>query len=73
MKTFFYLIVTSLISTGAFFAGLNQPNPLPGYGIGFVVWALFFWGWHRRAKKAEARRMGERLFENYMRSKAWQR
>lgn len=73
MKTFFYLILTSLISTGAFMGGLNQTNPLPGYLIGFAVWGLFFWGWHRRSKKAMEKRMRERLFEDYMRNKAWQR
>jgi hypothetical protein len=48
MKTFFYLVLTAFISTGAMFAGMNQPHPLVGYAIGYGVWALFFWGCYKR-------------------------
>jgi hypothetical protein len=42
MRTFFYLIITSFIATGAMFAGLNQHQPLIGYAIGVGSWAWFF-------------------------------
>lgn len=51
MKTFFYLILTAFIATGAMFAGLNQHEPLLGYCIGLILWAWFFWGWSRRSHK----------------------
>jgi hypothetical protein len=51
MKTFFYLILTAFIATGAMFAGLNQDQPLLGYGIGLGAWALFFWCWNKRQNR----------------------
>jgi hypothetical protein len=51
MRTFFYLIITSFIATGAMFAGLNQHQPLIGYAIGVGSWAWFFWCWHKRQNR----------------------
>lgn len=39
------------MATGAMFAGLNQHQPLLGYGIGFAFWAWFFWGGHKRQSR----------------------
>ncbi|MEO7213891.1 hypothetical protein ABIB62_004544 [Mucilaginibacter sp. UYP25] len=68
MKTFIYFIGTCFISTGALLGALNAKNPFPAFGIAFGLWALFFWGWNRRIKKAEEIRNRERLFEEYLRS-----
>jgi hypothetical protein len=67
MKTFIYLIFTCFISTGAFFAAMNQKNPWPCFAATFGIWALFLWGYAQRAKKAAERRSRERQFEEYMR------
>ena len=68
-KNFFYFILTACISTFAFWGGLEAKNPLPLYGVGFALWALFFWGYNNRMKKAATRKFNERMFEEYMRSK----
>jgi len=56
MKTFVYLIATCFIATGAYFSALNSANPVPGFAIAYGIWALFFWGWHNRWKKAQQHR-----------------
>jgi hypothetical protein len=56
MRTFIYIILTAFVSTGAIMAGLNQHTPLLGYTIGLSAWALFFWGWYRRAQQSEKRK-----------------
>jgi hypothetical protein len=58
MKTIFYLILTSFISTGAYMAGLNQENGLPCFAVAFAAWGLFFWGWYKRSQKAAGNRSG---------------
>lgn len=71
MKTFFYLILTSLVSTFAGFGALGSKAPaaiLCCLGIVLAVWTLFFWGWNKRVKKASAKRSRERLFANHMRT-----
>jgi hypothetical protein len=70
MKTFVYFIITCLISTGALLGATHARNPFPAFGIAFGIWALFLWGYNRRAKKAAQKRHREQLFENYMRSKS---
>jgi len=69
MKTIVYFILTCFISTGAFFAATNLKNPWPAFAVAFGIWALFFWGWNRRAKKQAQRRFREQLFADYMRAK----
>ena len=69
MKTVVYFILTCFISTGAFFAATNLKNPWPAFAVAFGIWAIFFWGWHRRVKKQAERRSQEQLFAGYMRSK----
>ena len=68
MKTFIYLIFTCLISTCAFYGALNLKNPFPLFIVALGVWALFLWGLNKRMTKDAARRMRERMFEDYMRS-----
>ena len=70
MKTAFYFIATCFISTFAFFGALGMKNPFPCFGAAFGIWALFLWGYSRRAKKDAARRFKERMFSEYMRSKS---
>jgi hypothetical protein len=69
MKVFIYFIITLLISAGCLLGAMNAKNPFPLFIAGFGIWALFFWGWNRRLKKAADRRAAEHLFEEYMRSK----
>jgi hypothetical protein len=69
MKTAFYFIITCFISTFAFFGALGAKNPFPCFGIAFGIWALFLWGYNKRAKKEAVRRFNERMFSEYMRSK----
>ncbi|MFC0513164.1 hypothetical protein ACFFGT_03095 [Mucilaginibacter angelicae] len=69
MKTAFYFIATCFISTFAFFGALSMKNPFPCFGVAFGIWALFLWGYSRRAKKEASRRLNERMFNEYMRSK----
>lgn len=68
MKTFIYFIATCLISTFALFGALSLKNPFPCFAVAFGIWAIFLWGWSRRSKKEAARRLRERIFEEYMRS-----
>ncbi len=68
MKTAFYLICTCLISTFAFFGALGQKNPFPCFAVAFGIWALFLWGYSRRSKREAAKRLRERMFEDYMRA-----
>jgi len=67
MKTFFYLIFTCFISTGAFLGALNAKSPFPLYAVGFGIWALFLWGLGRRMKKHDERRDMEEQFRNFSR------
>ncbi|SEO10537.1 hypothetical protein SAMN05192574_105321 [Mucilaginibacter gossypiicola] len=69
MKNIFYFIVTSCISTFAFWGSLGAKNPFPLYAVMFGIWALFLWGYNNRLKKEAARRFHERMFEDYMRSR----
>jgi hypothetical protein len=69
MKTFAYLIITSFISTFAYWGSLGAKNPFPLYGIVFGIWALFIWGCNSRMKKDANRRFRERIFEDYMRDR----
>jgi hypothetical protein len=70
IKNIFYFILTACISTFAFWGGLGAKNPLPLYAVGFGLWALFIWGYNNRVKKEAARKFNERMFAEYMRSKA---
>jgi len=70
MKTVVYFLLTCFISTGAFMGALYSPTPILLYLIGFGVWALFLWGYARRAKKDAARREMEQNFRNFMRHQA---
>lgn len=72
MKTAIYFIATCLISTFAFFGAVGAQNPFPCFAVAFSIWALFIWGWNKRAKKAADKRFNEQLFNEYMRSKARQ-
>lgn len=56
------------MSTGAFIAALGAKNPLILYAVGFGAWALFLWGYNKRAKRIADRRSGEQLFQEYMRT-----
>ncbi len=69
MKTVLQLILTSILSTGAFMGALTMKNPFPCFLIAFGAWAIFIWGCARRSRKATQKRYRERLFEDYMRSK----
>jgi hypothetical protein len=69
IKNIFYFIVTSCISTFAFWGSLGAKNPFPLYGVMLGVWALFLWGINNRMKKEAARKFNERMFAEYMRSK----
>jgi uncharacterized protein (DUF486 family) len=69
MKTIFYFIVTSCISTFAFWGALGAKNPFPLYAVAFGIWGLFLWGYNNRMKKEAARKFRERAFENYMRAR----
>lgn len=68
MKTVIYFIFTCFISTGAFLAALSSKHSFILYIVGLGIWALFLWGYSRRAKKEAERRNGERLFQDYMRA-----
>jgi hypothetical protein len=70
MKPTFYFIATCFISTFAFFGALGAENPFPCFGVAFGIWALFIWGAGTRSKKQAERRFHERMFNEYMRSKA---
>ncbi|UOE50928.1 hypothetical protein MTO98_07535 [Mucilaginibacter sp. SMC90] len=70
IKNIFYFIITACISTFAFWGSLGAKNPFPLYGVMLGIWALFFWGLNNRMKKDAARRFNERMFAEYMRSKA---
>lgn len=69
MKTLIYFIFTCCISTGALLGALHAKNPYPAFAIAFGVWALFAWGYNKRAKKEAEKRYREQLFEEYMRDK----
>lgn len=56
MKTFIYLILTSLISTGIYMAALNSQNVVPGIAAALGLWVWFLWGCDRRRKRAADRR-----------------
>jgi hypothetical protein len=67
MKTTIYFIFTCLISTGALLGALNAKNPFPAFIVAFGIWAVFLWGYSRRAKKRFAKNEMEQSFRNYMR------
>jgi uncharacterized membrane protein len=68
MKTVIYLAFTFFISIGAFFAAMNMEHyKLFPFCIAFGIWVLFFWGLNKRWKKAEERKLRERMFAEYMR------
>ena len=69
MKTTVYLIATCFISTFAFFGALGAKNPFPCFAVAFGIWALFFWGCSRRARRQAEKRFQERMFSEFMRSK----
>lgn len=70
MKTLTYLIFTSFISIGALFAAMNMEHfKVFPFGVAFGIWALFFWGLNKRWKKAEDRKLKERMFADHMRKK----
>lgn len=72
MKTFFYLIMTSVVSTFAYFGALgsnNRTTTLCCLGIVIGIWVLFFWCWNRRVKKEAQRRYREQIFSNHMRDR----
>jgi len=52
------------------FAATNMKDPFPAFVVAFGIWALFFWGWRRRLKKAADRQALERQFRDYMRGKS---
>lgn len=51
MRTAIYFIIACFLATGAYLAGLNSSNPVPGIGIAFAVWGLFLWRCLRRTHK----------------------
>ena len=65
MKTVIYFLLTTCISTGAFFAATNMKDPFPALTAAFGIWVLFFWVWHRRLKKEAAQRHLEDQFREY--------
>jgi hypothetical protein len=67
MKTVFYLICTSFLSTGFYMVGLNSKNSVPGIATALCLWVIFFWGWDRRRKKTAAKRKREQLWEDFFR------
>jgi polyferredoxin len=68
MKTFFYLILTFFVSTGALWAGLVSDSPFACFVVAFGVWAVFIGYYARSRKRMVRRRQQEYLFEEYMRS-----
>lgn len=73
MKNFIHLIFTFLVSTLAFFGALaNRNNPWPCFGIAFGVWALLFWRYQVRTKRAALKkRFEEHQYREYLRWKAY--
>jgi hypothetical protein len=67
MKTFLYFVFTCFVSTGALLGALNAKNPFPAFAVAFGIWALFLWGYNRRAKKRAEKNEMERMFRDYMR------
>jgi hypothetical protein len=67
MKTGFYIILTSVIFAGLYFAAINMENPIPVYAVGVAILVLFIWGLSRRSKKAAQRAYRERMFQQHMR------
>jgi len=68
MKTLVYLILTSLASGCALYEGFHLENNIACFLLAAGTWALYFWTTSRRIKRTAARRMGERVFEEHMRS-----
>ncbi|WP_158288535.1 hypothetical protein [Mucilaginibacter psychrotolerans] len=68
-KNVILFLTCSVISTFAMFGALAAKNPFPCFGVAFGIWVLFFWIVSRRNKREAERRLNERMFNEYMRSK----
>lgn len=66
MKTILYFIATCFISTVALLGATGMKNPFPNFGVAFGIWALFLWGYNRRAKKVAEREYRERQLQQYL-------
>lgn len=71
MKTFVHFMLTSVISTFAFWGGLaSKQNPWPGYAVAFGIWGVFLWRYHIRLKMdARRKKFEQQMFRDHMRSK----
>lgn len=67
LKTAVYLVFTLIISVGGFISAMNSANPWPGFIVAFGIVIWFFWNLNQRWKKADERKIKERMFEDYMR------
>ena len=68
MKTAFYLITTCALSVGAVILTANTLHIATCVVFILAIWSLFTWGYLSRSKKATARKIRERLFQQHMRS-----
>ena len=70
------IILASLISTFSFFGALGSKDTqttLTCLGIGILAWVLCVWRCIVLNQRIAERRQGQRLFNEYMRSSAFNR
>ncbi|RZK42637.1 MAG: hypothetical protein EOO90_06250 [Pedobacter sp.] len=67
LKTTIYMVFTIMISLGGFITARNSENPWLGFIIAFGIVTWFFWNMNQRWKRADERRIRERMLEEYMR------
>jgi len=73
MKTIGYLTFTLLMSGSALYEAFRLKENISCFLLAAGIWILYFWAMNRRIRKTAARRMGERMFEEHMRSSYEQR
>jgi hypothetical protein len=68
MRTSAYLFLTCLASGYAIYEGLHLKDNVVCFIMAAAIWAFYAWIVSRTMKKNAARRLGERIFEEHMRS-----
>jgi hypothetical protein len=69
MKTLINLMLTCFASGAALYEGFHLKNNIGCFMLAIFIWSLYFGAVNRNIRKAAARRAGEKLFEDDMRSK----